>query len=220
MDDPRRRIVRAGYDRLAERYPRWAAQVGSDPREQLLEEFAALLRPGARVLDIGCGSGLPSTAALARHFDVTGVDISEAQVEAARRNVPAARFIRADILELELEDGSLEGIVALYSVSHIPRDEHRELFRRVFRWLAPGGLFLATLGAADSPDWTGDWLGVPMFFSAHDADVNRSLLDAAGFEFLADRVLETHEPDGAVPFLWVICRRPESAPGGEPRPVR
>jgi ubiquinone/menaquinone biosynthesis C-methylase UbiE len=220
MDDPRRRIVRAGYDRLAERYGEWAARVGSDPRDQLLEEFAALLRPGARVLDIGCGSGLPSTAALARHFDVTGVDISEAQLEAARRNVPAAKFIRADVLELELEDTSFDGVVALYAVSHIPRDEHPELFRRVYRWLVPGGLFLATLGAVDSPDWTGDWLDVPMFFSAHGADANRSLLDAAGFELLADRVRETHEPEGAVPFLWVICRRPGSDGEGDLRPAR
>ena len=76
----------------------------------------------------------------------------------------------------------------------------------------PGGVFLATLGAADSPDWTGEWLGRPMFFSAFDADTNRRLLAAAGFTLLIDEVIPTHEPEGSVDFLWVLARRTRDGP--------
>ena len=84
-------------------------------------------------------------------------------------------------------------MTAFYSIIHVPRDEQPHLFERVSRWLVPGGLFLATLGAGDDPDWFGEWLGQPMFFSSHDADGNRRLLRAANFDLLIDDVIETPE---------------------------
>ena len=206
------RRVATGYDRMAERYARWAERVDGDPRDRMLAEFADRLPLGARVLDLGCGTGLPSTRALARHFEVVGVDISEAQLEAARAQVPEATFVHGDFAEIELPDASLDGVTAFYSISHVPRDDHPRLFGRIARWLVPGGLFLASLGATDAPDWVGEWLGVPMFFSSHDADANRALLGAAGFVLVVDEIVEMHEPGGPVSFLWVIARKP--AAGG------
>ena len=173
----------------------------------MLDEFIARLASDARVLDLGCGPGLPATRLLADRFEVTGVDISEAQLEAARRNVPEASFVHDDLMHVDFPPESFEGVTAFYSIIHVPRDEHRQLFERVSRWLVPGGLFLATLGAGDDPDWTGEWLGQPMFFSSHDADGNRRLLTAANFDLLIDDVMETPEPEGPMPFLWVLAKR-------------
>ena len=208
MRDARKRLVAAAYDRIADRYGEWGAGVTADPRDVMVSRFAGLLADGARVLDLGCGSGLPSTRQLAERFSVVGVDISPAQIERARRNVPGAEFIEADITELDVADGSFDGVVSLYAVSHVPREEHATLYARMFAWLRPGGLLLANLGAADAPDWTGEWLGVPMFFSSHDAEENRRLLRAAGFQLEVDEVLTTHEPEGDVSFLWVLARKP------------
>jgi hypothetical protein len=47
-----------------------------------------------------------------------------------------------------------------------------------------------------------------MFFSSHDAETNRRLLRAANFELLIDEIIETPEPEGPVPFLWVLAQRP------------
>lgn len=125
--------------------------------------------------------------------------------------MPEASFIHADLAQIDFPPGSFDGVAALYAVSHLPRDEHGPLFERIARWLVPGGLFLATLGSNDSPDWTGEWLGRPMFFSSYDADVNRRLLAAASFELLIDEVIETVEPEGPVPILWVLARHPQRA---------
>jgi cyclopropane fatty-acyl-phospholipid synthase-like methyltransferase len=206
MVDPRKAIVAAGYDALGEGYLDWASAI-VDARERMLDTFSSRLAPGARVLDLGCGAGLPSTRSLAARFAVTGVDISGSQVEAARRNVPEATFVQADLAAVDIPAGSFEGVTALYAISHVPRDEHAALLARIARWLVPGGLFLATLGVEDGPDWIGDWLGRSMFFSSHDAATNRSMLDAAGFELLIDQVVQTVEPEGPVPFLWVLARR-------------
>jgi cyclopropane fatty-acyl-phospholipid synthase-like methyltransferase len=173
----------------------------------MLNEFSARMASGARVLDLGCGPGLPSTRALASRFDVTGIDISEAQLEAARCNVPEASFVHGDLSQIDFPPESFDGVTAFYAISHVPREEHDRLFGRIARWLVPGGLFLATLGSGDSPDWTGEWLGQPMFFSSHDADANRRLLAKANFELLIDQIIDTLEPDGPAPFLWVLARR-------------
>lgn len=206
--DERTSRVAAGYDRLAARYLAWAARIVGDPRDRMLLELEARLPAGARVLDLGCGSGVPSTRALADRFQVTGIDISEEQLKLARQNVPGATFVRADLTEIEVPDASFDGVAAFYSISHVPRQEHARLFASVARWLAPDGHFLATLGATDSPDWVGEWLGVPMFFSSYDADTNRALLRDAGFTMVIDEVVEIREPEGPVSFLWVIARKP------------
>ncbi len=215
--DSRKAIVADGYDALAETYLDWASAISDDGRNRMSAAFEARLSPGSQVLDLGCGAGIPSTKRLARRFTVTGVDASRAQVEAARRNVPEASFIEADLAEIDFPPGSWDGVTAFYSISHVPREEHEALFGRIRRWLRPGGIFLATLGAADNPDWTGEWLGRPMFFSAFDADTNRRLLTAAGFTLLMDEVVATHEPEGSVDFLWVLAtRRDEEADRPEP----
>jgi ubiquinone/menaquinone biosynthesis C-methylase UbiE len=208
MPDERARIVAAGYDRLNETYLDWATRIDGDPRDRMLAELARRLPPGGRILDLGCGPGIPSTKELARRFDVVGVDASAAQIELARRNVPEATFIHGDLTRIEVADASLDGVTALYSISHVPRDQHHLVFARVFGWLVPGGRFLATLGATDTPDWVGSWLGGPMFFSSHDAATNRVLLRAAGFALELDEIVTMREPEGPVFFLWVLARKP------------
>jgi SAM-dependent methyltransferase len=207
VQDSQRRVVASGYDAMAERFLAWSRQVVDPTRDRLIEELLRLLPGGARVLDLGCGAGVPWTRLLATRFDVVGVDVSEAQVRLARQNVPEATFVVGDMSTLEYAPGSFDGVTAFYCVSHLPRYSHADLFRRIAAWLEPGGLFLATLGATDSPDWTGEWLGVPMFFSAFDADTNRAALRAAGFELLADEVVAIDEPEGTVDFLWVLARK-------------
>jgi SAM-dependent methyltransferase len=206
--DPRKATVEAGYDRIADRFLDWAREVEADPREGMLARFNAVLPDGARVLELGCGAGVPSTQQLASRFQMVGVDISATQIAMARRNVPDAEFIHADFTELSFPEASFDGVVALHAIPHVPREEHGSLFERIAGWLAPGGPFVATLGATDSPDWTGEWLGTEMFFSSYSAADNARLLAAAGLEVVTDDVVVTREPEGDVSFQWVLCRRP------------
>jgi ubiquinone/menaquinone biosynthesis C-methylase UbiE len=203
----RRRLVADGYNQIADRYGRWAAQIEGDPRARMTGELAQRLPDGSRVLDLGCGSGIPSTKALAEQFEVVGVDFSPAQIEKARLNVPTAEFIVADLTEVEFPDDSFDAVAAFHSLDHVPREQHEALFGRVMHWLKPGGFFLASMGVADEKDWTGEWLGVPMFFSSHAPDRTRALLAAAGFALELDEVVEMREPAGPFSFLWILGRK-------------
>jgi SAM-dependent methyltransferase len=202
-----RRIVESGYDSVAERYLEWSARIPDDPRSRFLGELTGRLGDGARVLDLGCGAGVPSTAALAGRHDVLGVDLSAAQLDLARRNVPGARFERGDMTALSFPDGSFAAVTAFYSVLHVPREDHGALFARIAAWLRPGGWFLAALGCSEANGVEDGWLGAPMFFSSHSPGENRRLLETAGFTLEVDETVTMREPEGPATFHWVLGRR-------------
>jgi SAM-dependent methyltransferase len=210
LSEPPEEIVRRGYDAIAERYAEWAASFES-PALRWVEALQARLPDGAAVLELGCGGGGPATRSLAARHDVLGVDISERQLERARRLVPQARFVRADVTEVDLEPESFDAVVSLFLLGHVPRAKQRPLLGRIFGWLRPGGRLLATLGTAGAADEVvDDWLGAPMFFASFDEAWNRRTLLGAGFVLEDARVVPFEEPGhGLVSFMWVLARKPE-----------
>ena len=204
MIDPKR-IVEAGYDAISERYTALSREQDWGPRRDYLERVIRRVPAGSRVLELGCGAGVPATAELARHFDVTGVDISREQLRRAAENVPQARFIHADMATLELPE-VFAAVVAFYSVTHLPRDEQPELFRRVRAWLEPGGVFVANVAARDTERWVEpDWLGAPMYFSHFDAPTSLLLLARAGFKLEEAELVTQDGIAGPETFCWVVA---------------
>jgi ubiquinone/menaquinone biosynthesis C-methylase UbiE len=206
--DELKQLVARSYDTIAETHAAWASTVRTDERARYAAELIARLPAGAVVLELGCGTGIPTTRALAQHFDVTGVDIAARHIELARQNVPAARFIHADMAALDMAPASFDAVAAFYSIIHLPREEHAGLLRRIAGWLRPGGLLMATMGAGAEPgDIEPDWLGAPMYWSHYDSATNRALLEQAGLHILSARE-ETAEEDGQpITFLWVIAQK-------------
>lgn len=205
ITDERKQTVQAAYDALGARFGEWGERIEGDPWARFVAELAARLPAGARVLDLGCGNGA-KISRLATRFDVVGVDLSEQQLRLARANVPEATFVHGDLAELDFTPGSFDAVTALYSLVHVPREHHRGLFERIRQWLAPGGLFLASLSHVGGEDRTYEWLGVEMFFSGFDADTNRRLVRDAGFELELDELVWMREPESEVAFLWVLAR--------------
>jgi cyclopropane fatty-acyl-phospholipid synthase-like methyltransferase len=206
-DPPPSEIVRRGYDVIGERYTTAAAGELSPGRRHALATVAELVPGGARVLDIGCGAGVPMTAAMAERYVVHGIDISGEQTERARANVPQATFQRADVLDVDIAPGSYDAIVAFYSLIHVPRGSHAVLFERIRSWLQPSGVFVASFGVRDDPGTVeADWLGAPMYFSQFDRETTLELITAAGFDVLSATEVKEVEPGGTVTFLWVAAR--------------
>src|SRR3989337_2961899 len=135
--------VKEGYNAIADRYLAGRTRDSEDVR--LLDDFIARLPANAKVLDAGCGAGIPISQMLSEHFDVTGVDFSEAQIELAKKHVPKARFICQDMTWLDFPDNSFDGICSYYAIIHIPREEHRPLLINFHRILRHGGFALLCL---------------------------------------------------------------------------
>jgi SAM-dependent methyltransferase len=205
--DPRAHLVGRGYDEIGERFDEWRERIVGDPRERWFEELTSRIWDGARVLELGCGSGLAETQRLALRYQVTGVDVSPMQIRRARANVPTGRFVHADFTMLELPPSSFEAVCSFYAFNHVPRELLPTVFRRVHEWLRRSGYFLVSLGAEDLAEWTGDFLGAPNFFSGYPPGRNRALLDEAGFTRVLDEVVTFREPEGDATFHWVLAQK-------------
>jgi cyclopropane fatty-acyl-phospholipid synthase-like methyltransferase len=204
-DDPTvdyRKLVRDGYDRCSQAYTEARSR---EPGSELAP-LLARLTPGSRVLDVGCGAGLPIAAALVREHRVTGVDVSPEQIRRARANVPSATFLVGDLMSVELPASSFDAAVCFYAVFHLPREEHEALFRRIERWLAPGGYLLCTVSHFREDAYTqDDFFGVTMYWSNWSRADYEEMLLRLGFELLDARTIghgyQPNEP-----------RKPESHP--------
>jgi SAM-dependent methyltransferase len=204
----RRDLVRRGYDLISRAYrdDDGRANTGTDEdTEQYVrwvDDLAQLLGPRARVLDLGCGAGVPATKLLAeKNFDVLGVDISAVQIERARQLVPGANFKQADMATWEHEPGPFDAVVSFYALIHVPIQDQRDLLPKIHRWLRPGGYLLAIVGFER---WTGieEYLGAPMFWDHADRETYLAWLAEAGLAPLWDRFV----PEGSVGHTLVLAQ--------------
>jgi SAM-dependent methyltransferase len=128
---------------------------------------------------------VPVTSTLAHHASVVGVDISAVQVEQARSRVPKATIIHGDIIGQSFEPSSFDGVVSLYTLFHLPREEHLPLLERVARWLGPGGHLLATVAESDRPGYTeDDFFGATMYWSHFESKWYEDVLRDLEFSIL------------------------------------
>ncbi|MEZ4615073.1 MAG: class I SAM-dependent methyltransferase [Caldilineaceae bacterium] len=204
-----KQLVAAGYDRIGETYNTWAQSVRVAERQRYTQLVLDGLPAGADLLELGCATGLLTTDQLAARFNLTGVDISSNQIERARQRLPDATWICADMTEVSFAPASFDGIVAFYSIIHVPQAEQPALFAKIATWLRPGGLFVATFTAsATQGGYEADWLGAPMFWSGYDTATNVKLIKAAGLEIRSATEETEAEFDETITFLWVVAQKP------------
>jgi ubiquinone/menaquinone biosynthesis C-methylase UbiE len=118
--------------------------VFSDTANQsLADSFVSLtdLRAGAKVADLGCGSGVFTFLLGERGYDVSGLDISPKLLDLGRRKWPQIPFIEGDVENLPYENAVLDGVLLSGIVHHLP--DPRRCAAEVFRVLKPGGRFVA-----------------------------------------------------------------------------
>ena len=136
-------LNKRAWDNIAERY---------DERSGALKEFSEVFKTfmgklpeNGRVLDLGCGTGLPYAKHMVENgFDVVGVDLSEEMVKVAAKNVPGAKFVQRSMSEIKYRD-EFNGVISSFSMLLLPPDLFRETASRIYSVLVDGGYFYLSL---------------------------------------------------------------------------
>ena len=203
------------YDVAAEHYAAtFAGELAGKPFDRdLLDRYAAALAGRGAVWDVGCGAAGHLTRYLAnRGVAVSGADISPASVAVAQRCQPGLTFRVADMCDLPADDGSLAGIVAFYSMIHLPRPRIPVALAEFRRVLTPGGALLAAMHGGTGEIGSDAAFGFPVQVRATlvSPDEIAGMAEAAGFA-----IRERHERapyPGEYPsprlYLWAAVPLP------------
>src|SRR5262249_29429402 len=114
--------VRRSYDLVAGEYAlRISGELEHKPLDrELLDRFAASVRPLGAACELGCGPGHVARYLRERGVEVHGVDLSPEMLEHARRLNPTIELRQGDLRSLDVEAGAWGGIAAFYSLIHLP----------------------------------------------------------------------------------------------------
>jgi ubiquinone/menaquinone biosynthesis C-methylase UbiE len=196
-----RRIQRYGWDLAADAYEDlWQDQL-SPAHRHLLQQ--AVPRPGERVLDVACGTGLIALAAASQvgaGGHVTGVDISARMVDAAARRagdlgLDNTSFLRMEGERLSCGDAGFDLLYCALGLMYMPEWDHA--LREMHRVLRPGGrIALAVWGERARCAWSAVFPVVdaevasdvcPLFFQLGHPRMLAELCEAAGFTAIQEK---------------------------------
>lgn len=177
--------IRAVYDRVAGRYASvFADELTRKPFDRaLLDRFAARCRGTGTVVDLGCGPGHVGAYLAQRGVDLAGVDLAPEMVAVAARRNPNLCFEVGDAAALAAPDGSLAGVVAFYSLIHLPRPSMHAVLGELRRVLRVDGTLLLALHAGQGHVHNDEFLGEAVSVDAtlYEGDEIDASLREAGF---------------------------------------
>ncbi|MFC1406327.1 MULTISPECIES: class I SAM-dependent methyltransferase [Streptacidiphilus] len=192
--------TRKSYDTVADSYADQVRDLlDQTPYERAaLALFADLVRAtgGGPVADLGCGPGRIAAHLRELGLDTLGIDLSPAMIAVARRDHPDLRFEVGSMTDLDLADASMAGLVAWYSLIHIPDDEISSVLTHFRRVLRPGGPLLLGFHVGDESQLkTQGYGGHPMKVHVHRRRPDRvaAWLNDAGFTVEAQTTLTSAE---------------------------
>lgn len=206
MTNDIRKVVKEGYEKgdYAGHF-----RTSSQPNEvekKFLDRLAALLPKAAKILDLGCGIGIPFDKYLAnKGFKITGIDFASNHIAAAKKNVPSAIFIEGDFSKTDFGGERFHAIITMYSVFHIPREEQQSLFNKMRNLLEGGGVILMTLGTSNTDGLEENWAGAPMAWSNFDPATYKAMIAQAGFEITESEY--EGQPGDDEYHWWVLAKK-------------
>ena len=209
-----KQIVEQAYDYMADWYLEWIQDQRS-PREVYTKKVLDNAPPSPRILELGCGPGVPITRMLLdQGAQVVANDLSARQISMARDRCPQATFIPGDMTGLSFDPASFDGITSFFTIFHLPRAEQKDMLSKIHSWLKPGGMFVCNLATIDEEEIHGEFLGHGMFWSSYGEEDNVAMVKDAGLEVVevevleaGDGKLEESDPDYGAKFMWITAKK-------------
>ncbi|WP_233158213.1 class I SAM-dependent DNA methyltransferase [Actinokineospora bangkokensis] len=156
------------------------------------------LPAGSRVLDLGCGSGLPTVKQFVEAgLDVVGVDESSVMLDLAREQAPGAEYVLGDIRDLE-PLGEFDAVATFFALLMLKRDDIVTTLAGIRRLLRGPGLLAVSMVQGDFDALPVNFLGSPTTVTAYPPHELRRVVAEAGFEVTALREYEAQAEPGRI----------------------
>ena len=137
------------------------------------------LPANAQILDVGCGTGVPTARLIAdARFEVMGIDSSSEMVRLAQQKVPSGTFHLMDMTELTLDGHIFQGMVAFFSLLMLPRADIAPTIRKLTHYLEPGSYAAISMVVGNFDYFTIPFLGHTINVSAYPVDEFADILKA------------------------------------------
>lgn len=109
-----------------------------------ISEFASCFDKEDKILDLGCGSGYITNYLVEKGLNATGIDFSSEMIKIAKKKYPKLNFLLDDFLNIEkhFDEDSIDGLIAIYSLYFIPKEQFEVMLKSLSKVLKNGGLFL------------------------------------------------------------------------------
>lgn len=180
----------AAYEQAFNRVP---AQVRS------VEWAIKQVPSGAKVLDVGCGTGKPACEMFVQAgLDTTGIDITPEMIEIAKKNVPGGKYEVMDSRTWQPPNGvKYDGIVSYFAfIAGVSQADIKQYFKTAHGWLKPGGTFVFGTVPVVGENQTIKWLGKDAVVSGLSVEGNLEAIKDAGFA-VEQNFVETFKPTAA-----------------------
>ena len=205
--DPDRPSARAAtiacYDATAADF---ASRWGTLRLERALAAFTQHLSGQRRVLDLGCGPGRDIDFLTHLDCTVTGLDLSAGMLFEARRRLPQACLVQAELRNPPLASERFDGIWACASLLHLPRTDLNRALAELVRLLRqPGGVLYLALKGGQGEQWVTGADGRRTFFAYYQPDEIETSLTHAGFQIL-ERWTAKDQAGRDRPWINVVAR--------------
>jgi 2-polyprenyl-3-methyl-5-hydroxy-6-metoxy-1,4-benzoquinol methylase len=176
-----RRDPSNGYEAVASEFvDARSAEIGV----ATVRAWARDLEPGASILDVGCGNGLPIAAALIEDgFQVYGIDAAPTLVAEFRRNFPAATVACESVESSPFFDGTFDGVIAIGLLFLLPAERQPEALTRIAARLKPGGRLLFN-SPREACTWADTLTGLASTSLGHDR--YEAILSEAGMALVEE----------------------------------
>ncbi len=195
------------YDTHAQAYSEQTADLHPAPEGQ---KFMQQLRPGASILDLGCGPGRDAKIFSDNGFAVTGIDLSLKMTILAKETSPTSTFRVMDLRTLDFPDKTFDAIWACASYLHVAKQDILHALQEANRVVKPGGILFVGIKQGEGEELTPDlrYGDAEKFWSYFSTEEIRQYIEKAGFEVQELYTVKTSKPTyHSKGIIYVFAKR-------------
>ena len=178
--------------------------------KKILDQFSEMLHPSSKICDAGCGpSGHIGKYLQKKGLELAGIDISPKCIELATQYEKDIKFHCMDMMDMQFESSSFDGIISFYSIIHTPKIDVPKIFQEYNRVLKPDGLILIVVkkGTAEGII-SGEWYeGNQIYFTNFLENEISDYLTESGFKIISLETRNPYNSEITVDRIYTIAKK-------------